>query len=320
MLSDHDAALRYALGQSPQIGWRRDSWAHPHFAAITQDAATWASARERWQTAPVIVESYGGGQHTLSLGRDQIAPYHIALVGNGNFRQTWHQLNGTQQVALRAAGRSAGATFRLTSLTLPAVLARGTLIPVTSRWANLGVTPAYERWTVQFALRQGATTIWQTLSSLNLESLLPTSDQAVSDQWQLPATLPPGRYDLVLAVTDPSGYRRPLPLAINGQQADGSYQLGSVQVAGPPQPGTTPITLPLQADTFVRDGAAATITFGAQPWLQVKHGDPGWNRRTYLRVAVPPLATPVESATLWLYVPHNGLPQGPVMHSPRISG
>jgi hypothetical protein len=161
------------------------------------------------------------------------------------------------------------------------------VIPVTSRWANLGVTPAYERWTVQFQLRHGATTIWQTASSLNLETFLPTADQSVSDPWQIPASIPPGTYDLLVVVTDPSGYRRPLPLAIDGQLADGSYRVGSVQVADSPHPGTQSLTMRLQADTFVRDGAAS-INFGAQPWLQVKHGDPGWNRRTYLRVAVPP--------------------------------
>ena len=48
-----------------------------------------------------------------------------------------------------------------------------------------------------------------------------------SDEYLTPlsATLAAGNYRLVVKVVDPTGYREPLPLALEGRRADGSYTL-----------------------------------------------------------------------------------------------
>jgi hypothetical protein len=47
----------------------------------------------------------------------------------------------------------------------------------------------------------------------------------MEDRFTLPASVPAGRYALSVVVKDPSGYRDPLPLAVPGRRANGTYLL-----------------------------------------------------------------------------------------------
>jgi hypothetical protein len=56
------------------------------------------------------------------------------------------------------------------------------------------------------------------------------TDRSITDLFTIPQNIPTGVYSLNLVIRDPSGYRKPLPLANSGRTADGSYLLGSLKI------------------------------------------------------------------------------------------
>ena len=92
---------------------------------------------------------------------------------------------------------------------------------------------------VQLRSDSGAV-VWQSKSQLDLQTLLPTNTsgtdtpRTVTDTFHLPATVPDGSYWIAIQIVDPDNYYAPLSLAIEGRQADGSYILGTVAIAGQP--------------------------------------------------------------------------------------
>jgi len=79
---------------------------------------------------------------------------------------------------------------------------------ITLNWANVGIAPVYEKWDVY---------INGIKSSIDLTKLLP-GNLSVKDT--VPAA---DSYSVV--IKDPTGVRKPLPLANAGRQSDGSYKI-----------------------------------------------------------------------------------------------
>lgn len=83
---------------------------------------------------------------------------------------------------------------------------------LTLNWVNSGVSPTYYNWDV-WIIANGV----QQKSSFKLTKLLTTG--VSTDQ------LPAGTTTISIIIKDPSGYRKPLQLAIQGRQSDGSYKI-----------------------------------------------------------------------------------------------
>ncbi len=242
MSSDADSLL-YALQQSPDIGWRRDSLGHVHFESIRlRDPEAWPMIRDRWQIAPVITEFIAPDRQsdpaTFQRAIDQIRHYHVSLVSNGN-TSAWRELSESGRSAFIIAGKTAGYRLVLNQITVPFMLMVNQPWNLSASWSNVGVSPVYEEWEIVYQLRTRATysVVWEDRSTLDLQTLTPTiaadgTDIPVrsQDTFQLPATLPPGDYTLTMVVRDATGYRQPLALAIEGRSEDGFYHLGTVKV------------------------------------------------------------------------------------------
>ena len=125
-----------------------------------------------------------------------------------------------------------GYRYVINSVTLPASLARGAAFTLEAHWANVNVAPTYLPWRVVWQLRDAntRTIAWEGTSQLDLRSVLPTTDFAVSDSFGLPSDVPAGEYDLLVSVRDMDNYSDPLALAIQGSQGNGSYWIGSIGV------------------------------------------------------------------------------------------
>jgi hypothetical protein len=66
--------------------------------------------------------------------------------------------------------------------------------------------------------------IWSGNSVIDPMSVLPDNKvKFLTDHFLLPSSTPKGSYGLYLVIRDPQGFRQPLPLAISGRNADGSY-------------------------------------------------------------------------------------------------
>jgi hypothetical protein len=157
----------------------------------------------------------------------QARKWHLASIGNGNYGQG-NTPTGAGADSVRLAFSLMGYHLRLTGGN--AVVS--TNFTINLKWRNYGLTPTYDRWTVQYTLRNGAgTQVWQNNSSFD-PYLFATEDGEVTktDAYNMPG-IAAGTYGLYVTVKDPTGYMTPLQLQINGRNTtDGSYFLSNVTI------------------------------------------------------------------------------------------
>jgi hypothetical protein len=231
------AIAQYVLDASNDagpLGWRRDQWGSGDQYVrdyLDQNNRSFnggppfkTAIMNRWQTAPIIGEPECSGVD-MSLLPDQVSLYHATKVGNGNYCTT---PSTTLSNNVREASRLMGYRIVLSGGSAPDSAKAGFNIPIELDWRNVGIAPVYENWNVTFELQDRSTgaVLLSAPSSHQLRQWLPqASDTQVTDMVFLPATLPAGDYRLVVKIVDPTGYRDPLPLAIDGRRDDGSYTL-----------------------------------------------------------------------------------------------
>jgi hypothetical protein len=214
-------AFVYCLKQSPLIGVRCDSldmpgdWFSKQFTNYPKKLAV---MKDRWKTAPFIVEC-----ETEDITK--VERWHLASISDFS----WGKPKDQRFVDI---GKRTGYRYELNSVRFPSRWTQGTPVTLEARWSNVGVTPLYERFDVVYELwpEKGERKVWSAKSQLDLTKFLPTqAPQKKVDR--LRPTVPPGRYRLTVAVLDPTGYRKPLALAIRGRNPQGRYPLGIVEVA-----------------------------------------------------------------------------------------
>lgn len=231
--------LRDAMELSPRLGIRVDCVGDGGFKGSRIDEVP--AALERWKTAPWIGEWCGGSDadNQYELGLQQVREYHITGLSSANYPERAAQMNPAQRAAFEKANKESGYRFVLNSLTLGPAVA-GAPLSVRASWSNVGVGPAYLPWNATVELRDSRTdaVVFAGRTSVDLATMLPTGDRPVEvrDAFALPATIPPGGYDVHLRVTSPRNYPGPMRLAIEGREQDGSYRLGGVTVTGPGTP------------------------------------------------------------------------------------
>lgn len=246
MMSDNVGGLQYAMsktGLKYPIGWRRDSWCNSGFNNVSSTSSTaWPLAKDRWKTAPVIVEGYGNTGMTYSLGLQQVIDYHISGIGNGNFGSnlTWSTMTTDAQIAMVNSAKTSGYRYILRDVTTSNIFVPGQSVRFLANWSNIGVAPAYRNWLVKYRLVHPTTgaLIWETPSKLNLRTLLPTynfstsldTPFSVDETFTLPQDIALGTYSLEILITDKDNYFSPLKLANQNRKSTGAYPIGSVVV------------------------------------------------------------------------------------------
>src|SRR5207244_5840477 len=112
------------------------------------------------------------------------------------------------------------------SVTFTSQITANTEFTFIIKWSNTNVTTAYNPWNVMIQLKNSSGTIvWQGKSSLDLQTLLPTTDKTtgidnsvtITDRFKLPSTIPTGNYAVSIQILDPDHYYEPLRLAIQGR-------------------------------------------------------------------------------------------------------
>lgn len=180
----------------------------------------------RYKFAPYYGEPPGGPTSSFGVVQGvfprQVRKWRVTMVGNGNFGQG-NTPTGDAADSVRQGWREAGYHFRITGGNVTTV---GSFI-INAKWRNYGLTPTYERWTVEYSLRNGAgTTVWTSNSTFDPYLFLPDYGEVTkTDNYALPG-IAAGTYSLYVKVKDPNGYREPLPLQITGRATSG-VNLGS---------------------------------------------------------------------------------------------
>lgn len=189
------------------------NWGGPTFNTLTMS---------RWQTAPLVGEPENNSDNPqLQTLVAQTQLYKQNSIGNGNYTRSsaadQNMINAVSIMGYRLAPVSGKITWS------------GSTAVVSLNWQNKGLTPCYENWNVVFDfVNSSGVAVKSVVSSFKPRLFLPAVSSApFIDQ----ATgLVAGAYTVKMTVRDSLGYRQPMPLAIKGRNADGSYTLGSIVI------------------------------------------------------------------------------------------
>lgn len=211
------------------IGWRRDQWGatdsylrdylennnRSYNGLVFKD-----SIMVRYKSAPITGEPPSWIPNDYADLVRQINLYHANSFGNGNYGT--NSPNLTIQARVKEASKAAG--YRLL-ITGGKVDVSGQTLTVGVDWRNVGLAPNYENWDVIYQLVGGGQTYELGKSNFKIRLFQPnlTTSTRITESFQTMA--PAGTYELRVIIKDPTNYRAPLPLALNGRNSDGSYTL-----------------------------------------------------------------------------------------------
>ena len=266
-----------------KLGWRRDNWGatDSYIEALLKNNTVSSGSigpfneiiMERWKYAPVTGETAPWLPSINGCGFDdlerQVREYHATSFGNGNFGND--NPPACAQDNIRAAFKATGYRIILEGGSISSNITAGGNLAITLNWKNTGIAPTYEKWDVVFELKSDNGDIaWSGVSQFSpgakgsALALLPSTVATISnDHFTLPANIAKGNYDLNLIIKDPTGYRAPLPLAIEGRNADGSYTLKNIVVdvtAAEP-----PVVPPVEPIPPVLDCSSTNATISHTP-------------------------------------------------------
>jgi hypothetical protein len=185
--------------------------------------------QDAWKKAPVTLEVCWVMQHWKDKGWDvdyiidQSLKWHISSF-NGKSSAVpeawWPSVNRWL--------KKMGYRFVLRKFTYPSTVRPQGKLAFTTWWENKGVAPCYREFPLALRLKNsGRSAVMAT--GADIRSWLP-GDIVYDDGVFVPADLPPGEYDLSVALLDPVSREPKVRLAIAGMQADGWYPLGKIEV------------------------------------------------------------------------------------------
>jgi len=186
--------------------------------------------QDAWKKAPVSFEVCWVMQHWKNKGWDvdyiidQSLKWHISSF-NAKSSAVPEEWKGTVDRWLKKMG------YRLVlrKFTYPDKVAPQGKLAYTTWWENKGVAPCYRRWTLALRLQNAQRTeIFPT--DADIRRWLP-GDAMHDGAVFLPADMPPGEYDLSLALVDPRSREPRVKLAITGMGEDGWYKMGKLLVS-----------------------------------------------------------------------------------------
>jgi hypothetical protein len=215
-ISDYIATARNNWGG---IGYRNDHWGG--LDTYTWDYLDHPALANVWKFGYITGEPPGSVSGTNNMGDlvRQMTKYHVVMVGNGNMGDV--SGNTTVKNNFRAASKATG--YRIIS-TGGSFTPGATSISITNNWQNVGISPTYEDWYITYELVNSSGVVTTLgVSSFKLKLFLPSASVTHTDI--LPLNVSSGIYTLRMSVKDPTGYRQPLTLAIQGRNSDGSYNL-----------------------------------------------------------------------------------------------
>ena len=223
-----------------QFGWRRDNWGDPGYVAnLENNPGSYQGTQfktlimDKWKVGPIVGEplnssaSVNNGTCDYYDFVNEVTKYHATSFGNGNIPNPGSTCAADN---VRAASKATGYRIILASGALTQTVGADRALGALLAWQNVGLAPPYHAWTATFELRDASNAVvWSGDSSVALKMFLPANAATnVTDTFTLPKSLATGAYTLHVALRDPSGYRPPMALAIQGRAADGSYVVGNV--------------------------------------------------------------------------------------------
>ena len=258
MLIGGGECLKQACGRG--TGWRADclghmggfskTWCHMLHAYLPLIKE--AGIQDTWKTAPVAWESCWDMRKWVGEGWPLRYIFNYALACHGSY------LNNKSAPLPQGAEvrpeterflRRLGYRLVLRELKYPAAAAPGGKLQLSMKWQNTGSAPCYRPYRLAYRLTSaagaqrvfvggvavnrwlpGSVDVFRSEFLRNPPDLPPGEVVPVADAVTLPAGMPPGAYDLAIAVV--GAEEKPVVrLGIKGRAADGWYPLGKLKIA-----------------------------------------------------------------------------------------
>ena len=242
MLISGGDTLAYAAKRG--AGWRADCWGDwhnftPEWSHMRDDypqrlaaaQSTYSGFNSSWQHAPVSLEICGymdEWQSVQHYTREQVqATFDWAIQQHAStLNLKSRRVPAEYRDIVDNALLHIGYRYRVSRLTLPAALSADQTLTVQSTWRNDGVAPLYLPYQLAWRITTPAGVIvMQQTSTDDLRQWLPGEHQS-QITFNLPATLPGGKYQLETAVTDANGTPR-IQLANQNRSPQGWYPLAT---------------------------------------------------------------------------------------------
>jgi len=238
MLLTDDATNRYGLSQG-NLGWRADclgdmggfvsDGSYSHMNDWYPQAIVLFGLQEAWKKGPVVFEVCWRMQRWKDEGWDvdhiinESLKWHISSFNakSSGVPEEWgHQIDRWL--------KKMGYRFVLRKFTYPSSAKPGGQMTFTTWWDNKGVAPCYKDFPLMLRLKNNKNTT-TIRTKADIKTWLP-GDSLYYDNVTLPADLPIGKYELQLAICNPSTNKPAIRLAISGRQSDGWYRMGDIEL------------------------------------------------------------------------------------------
>ena len=229
---DQPEALSY--GTSRGAGWRfdclgdlRKSWSHMLDFYPEQIART--GIRDVWRTAPVSMETCGvpeswfRSQWDVKYILSEALRWHVSTlnVKSSAIPKPW-------KADFDDFERKMGYRFAIRRAAWQDKVKAGQAIGLSMWWVNEGVAPVYRPFVLAFRLSSGAHSAILR-SDVDIRKWLP-GDAVFEDPVFAPEDLPPGTYNLSVALLDPITLQPAIALAIGSSATDRWYSLGKLEI------------------------------------------------------------------------------------------
>ena len=229
---DEQEALTY--GTEHGAGWRLDCWGDmrsPWGAMLDEypEQIVRAGIQNVWERSPVSLESCGVPGSWYKHGYDlnyilqQALRWHVSSV---NIKSSAIPAQWKRQ--FDEFEKQMGYRFILRRLEYPKEVRPGEMMPVDMWFFNAGVAPVYRDYilAVELSSSEGKAVI---KTSADVRKWLP-GDAVFDGTLYVPQTLKPGEYHFRVGLLDPHTEKPAIKLAIEGREANGWYDLGTIQV------------------------------------------------------------------------------------------
>ncbi len=232
-------------GNGPQmrhLGWRIDclgdmsffpQWDFNHMMDVYPQDIIRSGMSDAWKKAPVTMEICGTflnwlekqkyDEKTVEFIFEQALKWHVSSFNakSSPVPKEWSPL-------VEKWLKKMGYRFVLRKFTYPPTVFPQGQLRITSWWENKGVAPIYRAYTYAIRVKNNSHShVWAT--DADIRKWLP-GDIFFEEKLYLPKDMPPGNYDLEIALVDPVSFDSRIKLAIEGVNAEGWYPMGKVIV------------------------------------------------------------------------------------------
>ncbi len=225
------------------LGWRIDclgdmdfwpEWHFAHMLDVYPEDIIKSGMSEAWKKAPVTMEICGTflrwkdkqkyDEKTVRYIFDQALKWHIS-----SFNAKSSPLPDEWKPLVDEWLKKMGYRFVLRRFTYPAEAGPQGQVFITTWWENKGVAPVYRDYVFAVRLKNEKRTE-VIATSADIRTWLP-GDIVHEEKLYLPDDMPPGDYQIEVAIVDPVSFRPRIKLAIEGVNDEGWYPMGKIRVS-----------------------------------------------------------------------------------------